>query len=89
MMMAKHCLTLQELSIDLDCMPRDIEDLKSILSTISQVKAESMDMEFRIKSVVESYRIVYYYNIQVTHLSFSQLVIILIPVIEAGSLNSC
>ena len=88
MMMAKHCLTLQELSIDLDCMPRDIEDLKSILSTISQVKAMSMDMEFRIKSVVESYRIVYHYNIQVIRPSFSQLAIILIRVIGGGSLHN-
>ena len=57
---------IQELSKELDFIPRDIEDLKSVLSIISHVKAISMDTEFNVKEIEESYRILCIYGIEVS-----------------------
>ncbi|XP_076452214.1 dynein axonemal heavy chain 10-like [Babylonia areolata] len=64
---------MRDISSDLDSAPIDIEDLKATLSVISDIKAISMDTEFSIRNIKESYRILDNYNIEVTDEEHSQV----------------
>ena len=56
----------QNLSSDLKHSPESLEELKFVLSVISQIRAMSLDVEMRIRSIVEEYRTLDMYAITVT-----------------------
>ena len=56
---------LQNKSDDLDISPRSLEDLKSVLSCISDIKVMSLDVEMKIKDIQEKYRTLLVYDIKV------------------------
>ncbi|XP_052801261.1 dynein axonemal heavy chain 10-like isoform X3 [Mya arenaria] len=58
--------TLETKSEDLDKTPVSLEDLKFVLTTISDIKAMSLDVEDKIRDIQERYRTLSMYDIEVT-----------------------
>ena len=58
-------LSLQSKSEDLDKTPVSLEDLKFVLTTISDIKAMSLDVEDKIRDIQERYRTLSMYDIEV------------------------
>uniref|UniRef100_A0A8B9JE38 Dynein axonemal heavy chain 10 n=1 Tax=Astyanax mexicanus TaxID=7994 RepID=A0A8B9JE38_ASTMX len=56
---------LQQLSENLKKSPDTLEDLKFVLSTISNIRDMSVDVELRFRDIQERYRTLTMYNIQV------------------------
>lgn len=67
---ALHALLIlansQELSSNLKRPPNTLEDLKFVLSTIAQIRAMSLEVEMRCRDIVERYRTLAMYKIDVT-----------------------
>lgn len=61
----KRILTLQNLSNDLKRVPDTLEDLKFVLRVIASIRDMSLDVELRIKDILERYRTLLVYEIQV------------------------
>ena len=57
---------LQGLSSDLKQSPTVLEELKHVLSVISQIRAMSLEVEMRTRDIVERYRTLAMYSIPVT-----------------------
>lgn len=57
---------LDDKSDDLEQTPSSLEDLKFVLTTISDIKSMSLDVETRIRDVQERYRTLSMYSIEVT-----------------------
>jgi len=55
----------QSKSEDLDKVPVSLEDLKFVLTTISDIKAMSLDVEDKIRDIQERYRTLSMYDIEV------------------------
>lgn len=60
------CLLMhQEVSKRLKQKPDTFEDLKSVLSTISEIRAMTLDVELRVTDLQERYRTLAIYKIEV------------------------
>ena len=57
---------LDDRSDDLEQSPNTLEDLKFVLTTISDIKAMSLDVETKIRDIQERYRTLAMYDIEVT-----------------------
>lgn len=57
---------LDDRSDDLEQSPNTLEDLKFVLTTISDIKAMSLDVETKIRDMQERYRTLAMYDIEVT-----------------------
>ncbi|XP_076453104.1 dynein axonemal heavy chain 10-like [Babylonia areolata] len=57
---------LDDKSDDLEQSPTRLDDLKFVLSTISEIKTISLDVENRIRDITEKYRTLSMYGIEVT-----------------------
>ncbi|XP_076108254.1 dynein axonemal heavy chain 10-like isoform X2 [Mytilus galloprovincialis] len=57
---------LDDKSDDLEQSPNSLEDLKFVLTTISDIKAMSLDVENKIRDIQERYRTLAMYDIKVT-----------------------
>lgn len=58
-------LILQNKSDDLEQTPSTLEDLKFVLTTISDIKAMSLEVEDKIRDIQERYRTLSMYDIEV------------------------
>ena len=58
-------LLLQNKSDDLEQTPSTLEDLKFVLTTISDIKAMSLEVEDKIRDIQERYRTLSMYDIEV------------------------
>lgn len=56
----------QDRSDDLEQSPNTLEDLKFVLTTISDIKAMSLDVETKIRDIQERYRTLAMYDIEVS-----------------------
>ena len=61
-----YCLNLQSLATDLKKAPETLEDLKFVLQTISSIRDLSFPVEMRITDIIERYRTLGMYNLEVT-----------------------
>ena len=55
----------QQLSDNLKQDPNSLEDLKSVLGTISDIRAMSLTVEMRLADIQEKYRTLAMYNVEV------------------------
>lgn len=60
----------QELSKKLKQSPDSFDDLKSVLSTISEIRAMSLDVEMRFNEIKERYRTLAMYKVEVLHVYY-------------------
>ena len=58
---------VQDKSDDLEQSPTRLDDLKFVLSTISEIKIMSLDVETRIRDITEKYRTLSMYGIEVSY----------------------
>lgn len=68
----------KELSRKLKQSPDTFDDLKSVLSTISEIRAMSLDVEMRFNEIKERYRTLAMYKVEVLYIHFSALATILV-----------
>lgn len=64
--LSAHLFVTQDKSDDLEQSPTRLDDLKFVLSTISEIKTMSLEVETRIRDITEKYRTLSMYGIEVS-----------------------
>jgi len=60
-----HCYVQSKVN-DLDDHPNNLDELKAVLRTISNIRDISVDVETSVRDVVERYRLLAMYNLLVS-----------------------